>query len=127
MGRHPKEVAEALAAIDEWARRQREFEAWAASLPDDERRKLFRLHAQERREALDAGRCYIPDRPSFLHGLTCGARSRSGKPCGMTALYPNGRCKWHGGASTGPRTSEGRARSLENLRLGRLKHGKSRD
>src|SRR2546428_14038457 len=37
----------------------------------------------------------------------CGARSkRTGKPCRAAAM-PNGRCKLHGGKSTGPRTPEG--------------------
>src|SRR5215467_14567926 len=41
----------------------------------------------------------------------CGARSeRTGKPCRGAAM-PNGRCKVHGGKSTGPRTPEGLARS----------------
>src|SRR2546430_15095055 len=36
----------------------------------------------------------------------CGARSkRTGKPCRGAAM-PNGRCKLHGGKSTGPRTPE---------------------
>jgi hypothetical protein len=35
--------------------------------------------------------------------LRCGARSkRTGKPC-QGAAMPNGRCKLHGGKSTGPR------------------------
>jgi hypothetical protein len=41
----------------------------------------------------------------------CGARSkRTGKPC-QGAAMPNGRCKLHGGKSTGPRTPEGLERS----------------
>ena len=37
----------------------------------------------------------------------CRARSkRTGKPC-QGAAMPNGRCKLHGGKSTGPRTPEG--------------------
>ena len=48
----------------------------------------------------------------------CGARSkRTGKPC--RAAAPNGRCKLHGGKSTGPRTPEGLARS----RRANWKHG----
>ena len=39
---------------------------------------------------------------------TCGAYARStGNPCQAKAL-PNGRCKNHGGMSTGPKTLEGR-------------------
>jgi hypothetical protein len=40
--------------------------------------------------------------------IKCGAYARStGLPCQAKAL-PNGRCKNHGGLSTGPTTSEGR-------------------
>ena len=49
----------------------------------------------------------------------CGARSkRTGKPC-QGAAMPNGRCKLHGGKSTGPRTPEG----LERSRRANWKHG----
>ena len=44
----------------------------------------------------------------------CNAKTRAGRPCRALAL-PAGRCKWHGGMSTGPRTPEGRARSALNL------------
>ena len=39
----------------------------------------------------------------------CGARTRLGCPCQGPAMK-NGRCRMHGGAATGPRTAEGRAR-----------------
>lgn len=40
----------------------------------------------------------------------CGAKTVSiGKPCQARAL-PSGRCKWHGGKSTGPKTAKGKAR-----------------
>ena len=39
----------------------------------------------------------------------CGARTRKGTPCRAKA-FANGRCKFHGGLSTGPRTAEGRER-----------------
>lgn len=46
----------------------------------------------------------------------CGAYARStGQPCKAHAL-PSGRCKLHGGASTGPRTPEGKLRVLAGLR-----------
>jgi hypothetical protein len=49
----------------------------------------------------------------------CSARSkRTGKPCRAAAM-PNGRCKVHGGKSTGPRTPEG----LERSKRARWKHG----
>ena len=38
----------------------------------------------------------------------CGAYARTtGNPCRARAM-PNGRCKLHGGMSTGPKTTEGR-------------------
>jgi hypothetical protein len=46
---------------------------------------------------------------------TCGARTRRGAPCRALGL-PNGRCKNHGGLSTGPRTNAGRARTLAGYR-----------
>lgn len=49
---------------------------------------------------------------------TCGARNRKGQPCGCKLLYPNGRCRFHGGPSTGPKTPEGKQRSLAALRAG---------
>lgn len=39
--------------------------------------------------------------PDELIGLTCGAKTRSGTPCKLTSLYMSGRCKFHGGMSTG--------------------------
>lgn len=46
----------------------------------------------------------------------CGAYARStGKSCKARALA-NGRCRNHGGMSTGPKTPEGKARSLTNLK-----------
>jgi hypothetical protein len=44
-----------------------------------------------------------------LGKATCGARTRKGTPCRCLALA-NGRCKLHGGLSTGPKTAEGWAR-----------------
>ena len=49
--------------------------------------------------------------------VVCGARRRrDGQPCQGLSVPGKRRCKWHGGASTGPRTEEGRARSMTNLR-----------
>lgn len=45
-----------------------------------------------------------------LKGSTCGATTRKGTPCQCKALKRGGRCKFHGGMSTGPRTPEGKAR-----------------
>ena len=48
----------------------------------------------------------------------CGAKTRAGGHCKAPAMR-NGRCRMHGGASTGPRTAEGLTRS----RRSRWKHG----
>ncbi|MFM9841398.1 MAG: HGGxSTG domain-containing protein, partial [Dongiaceae bacterium] len=48
----------------------------------------------------------------------CGARTRSGGCCRQPAMA-NGRCRMHGGLSTGPRTAEG----LVRARRARWKHG----
>lgn len=47
--------------------------------------------------------------------LRCGARGkRTGQPCPHTGLFANGRCRWHGGLSTGPKTAAGKTRSAMN-------------
>lgn len=49
--------------------------------------------------------------------IICGARRRrDGNPCQSQSVPGKRRCKWHGGCSTGPRTAEGRERSMRNLR-----------
>jgi hypothetical protein len=48
----------------------------------------------------------------------CGARTRRGTSC-MAPAMKNGRCMFHGGKSTGPRTKEG----VERLRAARTTHG----
>lgn len=54
----------------------------------------------------------------FLAAPRCGARTRCGGACRQPAMA-NGRCRLHGGLSTGPRTAEGRARCAR----ARLIHG----
>src|ERR1700730_844079 len=49
----------------------------------------------------------------------CGARTRAGPPCKAPAM-PNGRCRMHGGPSTGPRTEAG----IAAIRASRTKHGR---
>src|SRR5262245_56377819 len=68
-------------------------------------------HLRARLEALLRANAAPPPR--------CGARSkRTGLPCRAAAM-PNGRCRVHGGKSTGPRTPE----SLERSRRANWKHG----
>ena len=54
----------------------------------------------------------------YLKSPRCGARTRAGCACRQPAMA-NGRCRLHGGLSTGPRTTEGLAR----CRAARLRHG----
>ena len=66
------------------------------------------------------GRLLHGNPPCDLTALPrCGAKTRSGDPCGQHAMR-NGRCRFHGGLSTGPRTLEGRERSrMANFKSGR--------
>ena len=43
-------------------------------------------------------------------GKRCLAKTRRGTECQRPAITGSGRCRLHGGRSTGPRTKEGRAR-----------------
>ena len=49
----------------------------------------------------------------------CSAKTRTGGVCQLAGNQKNGRCYLHGGASTGPRTAEGRAR----IAAAQFKHG----
>ena len=51
---------------------------------------------------------------------TCRAKIRSGGTCPRAGNPKNGRCHLHGGASTGPRTAEGRSR----IAAAQYKHGR---
>jgi len=53
-----------------------------------------------------------------MNAPRCGAKTRKGKSCRAPAMA-NGRCRMHGGKSTGPRTPEG----LERSRKANFKHG----
>jgi hypothetical protein len=61
-----------------------------------------------------------PPAPPKQERRECGAHARTtGRPCKAPGIGRGGRCRRHGGASTGPRTPDGMARALENLRRGR--------
>jgi ribosomal protein L32 len=57
--------------------------------------------------------------PMAQAAARCGAKTRAHTPCKAPAM-PNGRCRMHGGASTGPRTAEG----LQRIVKARTKHGR---
>ncbi len=48
----------------------------------------------------------------FLSAPRCGAKTKrnAGKPC-LAPAMKNGRCRMHGGKSTGPKTIEGKLRA----------------
>ncbi len=56
--------------------------------------------------------------PSVIRSPCCGARTRAGGRCAQVPMA-NGRCHFHGGKSTGPRTAEG----IERLRAINTQHG----
>lgn len=43
----------------------------------------------------------------------CGAKTRSGRPCRQSPM-PNGRCRMHGGPSTGPKDNRGNKNALKH-------------
>jgi len=45
----------------------------------------------------------FPIRPMDLEFLPCGAKTRRGGQCKKAGLFPSGRCRLHGGRSTGPK------------------------
>lgn len=55
----------------------------------------------------------------FSKAPRCGAMNRRGTPCQCPAM-PNGRCRLHGGLSTGPKTFAG----IERIRRAVTKHGR---
>jgi hypothetical protein len=55
----------------------------------------------------------------FRTAARCGAKTRRGTSCQCPGMRTNGRCRIHGGLSTGPKTAEG----IERIRQSRTKHG----
>ena len=53
-------------------------------------------------------------------GRRCGAKTRAGGACQNPAFGGRSRCALHGGKSTGPRTPEGKARTI----AAHTKHGR---
>lgn len=75
-------------------------------------RKFFPDHARARGGVIvDAS----VSRPLSTPAI-CGAQTRKGTQCRAKALPGKARCKFHGGASTGPKTQKGRDRIAEAQR-----------
>lgn len=96
------------------------------------RRRFRQYHSECRRIAAAweaRGYQYPPPRyppiPPELATLACGAKTRKGTPCKLTSIYLSGRCKYHGGLSTGPKTPEGKAKCAANGRCPKRKKADS--
>ena len=90
-------------------------------------RELTRFRQrQERRAEFQAAKLEAREPQAQRHKRPrCGARTRTGKPCQAPVVWDhqldrpkNGRCKLHGGLSTGPKTLQGQHRSLAALQRG---------
>ena len=79
-----------------FAEGRRLFEAWVASGYDETMRPNY------------------PPISDELKNMRCGAKTRAGTPCKRRDLCDSGRCRLHGGMSSGPRTEEGKVRSSKN-------------
>jgi len=76
----------------------RQFELWVASGYDHYRKPN------------------MPPLPPEVNDLRCEARTRAGTPCKRKDIYLNGRCRLHGGLSTGPTSDEGKQISSLNAK-----------
>jgi len=102
--------------------RVRPVDQGRTAISADQKRVLWRRHCEEHTRAFDAWwaaggvpmRPVMPVLPEVCRGLACGAKTRAGSPCKRTSIFINGRCKLHGGMSTGPTTSQGKARAVRN-------------
>ena len=86
-----------------------------------EQRKCLKLFYKVQSLAIEeweAGDCMdslnLPPFPEKLVGMICSAKTRAGTPCKQKGIYDNGRCKLHGGLSTGSVTPEGKKKSSLN-------------
>jgi hypothetical protein len=100
--------------MDEYREKERAFDQkWEEYMT---RWKAYEQGKAPLPEAPPRGSHQIPDYPPFPEeclDMVCGA-IRQGKPCKQRVIYRNGRCKFHGGLSTGPRTKKGKKRSAMN-------------
>jgi len=95
-------------------------------------RKLWKQHFKECDLAFEEwkerdymGSANPPPFPEELRGMTCGAKTRAGTPCKQKVIYENGRCKFHGGLSTGPRTKRGKRRASLNWKKRKIFIGRN--
>ena len=102
------------------------------SMSTPDLRKLWKQHFKEcdlvfeewkKRDYM--GATNMPPFPEELRGITCGAKTRAGTPCKQKDIYNNGRCKFHGGLSTGPRTKRGKRRASLNWKKRKIFIGRN--
>lgn len=89
---------------------------WQTKRDEADREMMFAQFGLGGRKRVD-----VPELPKSepypdISGLTCGARTRAGTPCKITIIHSNGRCKFHGGRSTGAKTRAGRKRQRDGYR-----------
>lgn len=83
-----------------------------------------KLHKEKAAPAKKASAKKAPAKKAKKTQKACGAKTRTGSPCKKEAGWGTdhlgrGRCKLHGGSSTGPKSKEGKERVAQNAR----KHG----
>lgn len=76
------------------------------------------IYCRNLQEARAAGHLSVAPIPEDLKNLRCSAKTRAGTPCQMKVLHASGRCKLHGGLSTGPKTEAGKEKARQNGKLG---------
>ena len=87
--------------------------------------RRWRKYYDDTIKAQDRGVYEYKPMDKDLIDLRCGAKTRAGTPCKRRGLYINGRCRLHGGLSTGPKTEAGKKKSAENLiRFHNKAHGR---
>ena len=92
------------------------------TMDDGAMRKLWRQWherlASGYAERMERGYRYPPPPrlvpPADFSDMRCGARTRAGTPCKRRDIYLSGRCKLHGGLSTGPKTEAGKVKASRN-------------
>ncbi len=66
-------------------------------------------------------------KPTGMVKRICGARKKDGERCRSKALHRGSKCKFHGGLSTGARTTAGKARAIAAMRAGWMRWQAARD
>ena len=68
-----------------------------------------------------AGKWYEIALNRYRPKRVCGARKKTGERCRSKDLHRGGKCKFHGGLSTGARTPEGKVRAIAAMQRGKVR------